>query len=83
MFLYAKPNARFNAGVKNAKDSRGKFLPGAKVWQFKSELIDQFKFDSESYQDYFRRNCLILVDTAGDATTWRGQASMDEEDSIF
>lgn len=87
--LAMTPNKTYFAkGVQTAKRMGMTFDGAAKVWKGDAEriwaFVDAMKMANEERTDYLFRNGLKLVnEQPSAATTWRGEKSMDHEDSIF
>jgi hypothetical protein len=75
----------FYKGVSAAKTLHGTFNAALKVWEVRADLVDRFKAANDTREEYLLKNHLIPAKSAPAiaATTYRGQASMDHEDSIF
>jgi len=75
----------FYKGVSAAKTLHGTFNAALKVWEVRADLVDRFKMESDTREEYLLKNHLIPAKSApvSAANNYRGQASMDDKDSIF
>lgn len=74
-----RPGKDFGKGVAAAKKAGGTF--NGRCWEIPAALIERFKLDGETVEDYLRRNYLRPAASAA-ATAWT-PAAMDAEDSIY